>query len=68
MPYDTLHTRLEILRHISGMNCPNCGKKAYIGMVSESEQTDALFCSSCDLRVAICLITTKEPNDKANPR
>lgn len=52
----------NILGKISGIACPICYEKIYIGAVSEKEQKPALFCSNCKLRISISLVITEFPN------
>ena len=52
-----------IYRQVSGIYC-TCGNKLYIGQVSDENETVALFCCDCEIRVSIALAVVNQPNKK----
>lgn len=45
----------RILGDISGIECPQCHHILYVGSVNVDDQTTALFCVNCKLRVKVVL-------------
>ena len=63
---DITYCKEKIYQHLSGMKCPVCKKdkhKLYIGAVSFSDKTVALFCTDCGIRIAISLMVVEEPKE-----
>jgi DNA-directed RNA polymerase subunit RPC12/RpoP len=59
--YDVGWLKNEIYNRLSGMECPLCSKQMCMGRVSDIEQTNALYCTHCNLRVAVALVVTEAP-------
>ncbi len=42
------------------LDCPCCGNKLAIGMITLREQTETLFCIDCDLQIVMPLIVINQ--------
>ena len=50
-----IETKEKLLRQMSEFECPLCKNVMYVGSVSLENQTPALFCRNCSLRIAVKL-------------
>ena len=52
-----------IYRQVSGIYC-TCGNKLWIGQVSDENETVALFCTDCEIRISISLAVVNQAKKK----